>query len=446
MRRMVQQVRNERGATAAFVAVCIAGLLGMGALAVDMGMLLKTHSDAQRTADAAALAGASAFLNKKPEDAIADAYTRAIEYAGRNTVGRTKIDTTGQNVFGKNGNTYVDFAEGQVQVIPAEEKVRVIVTRAAVGTWFGRILGKRMVNVSAKAAAIADNWGTGKCVKPFAFPDYWDDRDDDIDPANRLLDLGPGQGKGGEEWGWDAGAGDTYKRWQDPNSGANQWTGLGSSFRNNSVYKDDSKTGTKYWDDYGRPVVLKKSNPQQTMAPSFFQPWVLPGSSPGAADYRKNIAECSPVSINLNQEYTTDPTADTSSYDNKPGNMIGPTKQGMEDLIAKDPDACWAPLPDPIHSGWTSGEVRKLDASGKCTVAYPEWEASPRVALVPLMDPSLADNGKTKLKFNNLAMIFIEDQKGRHDPVVARFLYFAKGSGPEGPATGPLLKKIRLVE
>ena len=67
------------------------------------------------------------------------------------------------------------------------------------------------------------------------------------------------------------------------------------------------------------------------------------------------------------------------------------------------------------------------------------------MALVPLMDPSLADNGRTKLKFNNLAVLFIEEQKGRHDPVAGRFMYFAKGTG-QGETQGSLVKKIRLVE
>ena len=43
------------------------------ALAVDLGMLIKARSDAQRNADAASLAGASAFQNNKPQDAIYDA-------------------------------------------------------------------------------------------------------------------------------------------------------------------------------------------------------------------------------------------------------------------------------------------------------------------------------------------------------------------------------------
>jgi hypothetical protein len=67
------------------------------------------------------------------------------------------------------------------------------------------------------------------------------------------------------------------------------------------------------------------------------------------------------------------------------------------------------------------------------------------VALVPLFDPGQVGNGNIKLKFNNLAMIFIEDQKTRHEAVVARFLYFAKGTSEDTNA-GSLVKTLRLVE
>ena len=65
--------------------------------------------------------------------------------------------------------------------------------------------------------------------------------------------------------------------------------------------------------------------------------------------------------------------------------------------------------------------------------------------MVPLFSPDQLQSGRTSLKFNNLAVIFIEEQKGRHDPVVGRFLYFAKATST-GETTGSLIKKLRLVE
>ena len=434
---------NERGATIALVAVSLTALMGMGALAVDLSMLMKARGEAQRAADASALAGASAFLTQKPLDGVDSARVRAIRQVGRNYVNGRMVDTMSQATSVTGTRSVTTMNEAVVVVIPDSEKVRAIVRRTNIPTFFGRVLGFAGIPVSAKAAAVAANAGAGKCIKPFAIPDWWADGDNDVDMAgNRIEDLGNGQGKNGERWGWTDGV-DTYVRYGSPTGTP---TGLGSSYRNCiTCYAKGDTAQRVYWDDYGRPIVLKKSDPNQTVSPSFFQPWVLPGSDPGAKDYRENIVSCSGVEVNLNEEYTTDAGADTSSYDNKPGNMIGPTKQGMDSLISLDPNACWAEFPHPNHTGYTIGEVRKLDANKNCTVPYPDWEASARVALVPLFDPSQVDNGRTELKFNNIAVIFIENQKSRHEPVVARFMYFAKATNT-GPTSGTLIKKLRLVE
>ena len=439
-------LRNRRGAALALVAVSLVVILGMGALAVDMGMLIKQHNDAQRAADAAALAGASAFQDAKPFDAIVPAGKQAIEYLAKNYVGGTYIDTSGAVSSVNGGNRYItQVAEGVVVVLPDSQKVRVIVRRAAVGTFFARVLGYLNVPIAAKAAARVFEAGSGKCVKPFAFPDYWYDADNDNAPANRLEDLGPGQGKGGETWKYGSSPDDHYRAYGDAD-GTGEVTGLGSDFRNSSVAGGD-KTNTKYWEDKGRPIILKKSNPQQTSSPGFFLPWVLPGSNPGAADYKANIVGCNPAQINLTTDFNVDGSADTSSYDNKPGNMIGPTKQGMDSLIALDPKACWAPSTE-VREGvtYTTGSVKLLSDANTCTVDYPGWMSSPRVAIVPLFDPAQMQSGKTQLRFNNLALIFLDPQLDRHAPVAGHFLYFVRGTGPADPNKGSLIKQLKLVE
>jgi hypothetical protein len=437
-------IRNRHGAALAIVAISLVVILGMGALAVDMGMLIKQRDDAQRAADAAALAGASAFQESKPLDAVAPATTRAEEYLARNYVGGTYIDATPVGSYVNGGNRYItEVNEGVIVVLPDSQKVRVIVHRQAVGTLFGRVLGFLNVPIAAKAAARVFAAGTGKCVKPFAFPDYWDDADNDPND-NHLEDLGPGQGKGGEAWEYGSSGSDHYRAYGD-GDGTGDVTGLGSGFRNNSVASNDN-TNTKYWEDYGRPIVLKKSNPQQTSSPGFFLPWVIPGSNPGAQDYKKNIVGCNPAAINLTTDFNIDGTADTSSYDNKPGNMIGPTQQGMDDLIALDPRACWAPATDSLHAGFMTGSVKLMSDGGSCTEDYPGWMSSPRVAIVPLFDPAQMHSGKSQLRFNNLALIFIDPQLDRHAAVAGHFLYFTKGTGPANPNTGSLIKTLKLVE
>ena len=429
-------VRNERGVAIVIVAVSLAVILGMGALAVDMGMLIKQRDDAQRAADAAALAGASAFVNAKPLDALDSARVRAVNYLAKNYVGGTYIDTSGQATTSVGGNRYITTVnEGVVVVLPDSAKVRVIVRRPAVGTVFGRVLGFFEVPIAAKAAAVAASVGAARCLKPFALPDIWGDFNDDDSPTNRLEDIGDDWKNPVENWRWNPEAGDYYRPY-GATTGTGEYTGWGSSYRNN--YTDEN--GNRYWDDYGRRVKLKVTSSHDVPSPSFFQAWAINDDRGGDA-YRWNIANCAEAEIKLETEVDFDETLDSET--SEPGNMVGPTFQGMTDLIAKDPTACWAETPS-SHIGYTSGEVRHM-VGGSCTGEYRFWESSPRVITVPLFSPDQIQSGRTSLKFNNLAVFFIEEQVSKDDPVVARFLYFARGSGA-GPAVGSLVKDLKLVE
>ena len=159
---------NERGATLVLVALSLTVLLGMGALAIDAGMLYTARTELQRTADAAALAGASAFIDSPNSMAADPARQRAMEYATANPV---------------RGELLVP-AQIDVQVLLAEEKVRVAV-RSTAKTLFATIFNVDLVGVATIAAAHAAVGGTqGVCVKPLAVPDPWLDNDDD--DGNRM--------------------------------------------------------------------------------------------------------------------------------------------------------------------------------------------------------------------------------------------------------------------
>ncbi len=443
-------VKSERGSTIVIVAVSMGALLAVGAVAVDLGMLLKVRNDAQRVADASALAGAAAYLKQKPSDAVDSAFHHAFDYASRNYIGGTFVDTSSKSpVTGftstTNGTHKVQTSrEAVVIVIPDSQRVRVVVRRPATGTFFGRVFGVRSVAVAAKAAAEATNANTSNlCIKPFALPDIWSDVDNDNNPANRLEDIGNNPNRPAENWRYDpTKSGEYYRAYgNDTPGGSPTYTGWGSSFRNNSTTADNP--GVKYFDDYGRVVKLKVTSSKDVPSPSFFQAWVVPGTGKGASDYKENIWSCSTATINLTTDYSYNDGVDDVD-DSKPGNMVGPTFKGMDSLISKDPDACWAAFPDPANPGYTRGEVRKK-IGNSCTQAYPGWEASPRVITVPLFDPSQITSGRTSLRFNNLGVFFIQEQKNKKDPITANFLYFAKGTGAPGSG-GPLIKKLRLVE
>jgi len=160
-------VSDERGATAAFVAVGMIMLLAMVALAVDLGLLLGARTDSQRVADAAALAGAASFITL-PDDADRPRQW-AIEYAAKNTVLGTPSTVLPEDV----------------DVLMAEQKVRVRVRNItergnAIRTIFARVLGWDEVNVGTVAAAEASTAKkTGACPIPLALPDRWLEGDGD---------------------------------------------------------------------------------------------------------------------------------------------------------------------------------------------------------------------------------------------------------------------------
>jgi hypothetical protein len=266
---------------------------------------------------------------------------------------------------------------------------------------------------------MVSNAGAARCLKPFALPDMWSEDRDDRN-GNRLEDSN-------ENWTYDPNRGDRYRSFQDPDGGG-QYTGLGSDYRN--AYQTASDPH-RYYNDYGRRFELKVGKSNDALSPSDFQAWDLPGSR-GGSDYRDNISECNSSEIELGQPYSTEP-----------GNMTGPTEQGIQNLLAQDPDACWATFPDPQHVGFYTGEVRRR-SGGSCSEPYTEWLSSPRVALVPLFDPVQSRSGRHDVTFNNVGVFFIQglDSDGN---VVGNFLYFAKGTGA-GSESGSLLKQLRLSE
>lgn len=114
-------------------------LLGVAALAIDVGYLYTVRSSLQRAADAGCLAGGSGLLVSQ-----AEASSRATDFAGRNLTGTVS-----------GANTTVSF--------PAPTTVRVDVSHPQVRLFFGGILGKPTALVNANAAcqvALAGSvWG-----------------------------------------------------------------------------------------------------------------------------------------------------------------------------------------------------------------------------------------------------------------------------------------------
>ncbi|MBT8488480.1 MAG: hypothetical protein KJO65_06650, partial [Gemmatimonadetes bacterium] len=229
----------------------------------------------------------------------------------------------------------------------------------------------------------------------------------------------------GEEWELGSHPDDRYIPYTGPNGPADA-TGYGSEWRGPDQ-------------DFGSQINLKMPDPQSEYvpAPGIFLPWRIPydddqepcdqggggGQDSGGAVYRRNICSCNNSPVELGAEYQIEP-----------GNMIGPTNQGVDELIEDDPNAYW----DPTMDGGRGG-IRDSD--------FGDGLSSPRVIKLALFDPSeIEGSGMQTIRFNNFALMFIEEQAGRHDPVVARFMYFVSGEESTGPTTGSLVRYLRLVE
>lgn len=420
-------IRNTRGATLALIALSMMVVLAIAALAIDLGMLIKTRAEAQRTADGAALGGASAFLVGPAVSAVDSAIARALEVSANNTVDGQYVDTTGQTRQVIGGSTWAYTTEATVEVVPNDVLVRVTINRPNVGTWFAEVLGIQLVPVLGRAAAVAAATGAARCVKPFAVPDIWDENSamraggPYFETGDTDSDL---EWDGNEHWVFDDATspynGTDYYEVYDPNVASGTQTGYGSTYRNGN--------GSGVVDDYGRAMVIKAQSPSGALGPGFFFPWRLPGLQ-GASDYFDAIVGC-PV-----------PGASVLGvpYDVETGNMVGPTHQAIDSLISTDLNAQWDPV---------AGQVTGVNQ----TLYGTDWRNSPRVIKVGLMDPhqviDIHDGGHTEVAFNNFALLFLEgfQGSGNQAPLIARFLWFVSGTGNPGGGPSSLTRVLQLVE
>ncbi|CAA9317531.1 MAG: hypothetical protein AVDCRST_MAG68-2740 [uncultured Gemmatimonadetes bacterium] len=292
MPRIRSRLDDRQGSALVLVVVAMVGLLSMMALAVDLGMLRTAHGEAQRAADAAALAGASAFMEMAPTEAAAPARQRALDYVGRNTLRGTAFRAE----------------EATVEVLPPLKRVRVRVRKPAVSTWFARIFGVNSAAVSARAAAHATRAPSSRCVKPFVPPDLWAEMDDD---RNKNGEWDPW-----EVWEYEPDRGDFYNPGGASATSNRPETGYGSAFR-----------GPKH--DRGRKVMLNVS-----ALSGFANLWAMPdgdwGLDVGGAALRNNISGCNTTPISVGKPYKL-----------QSGIKAGPVFQGVNELILRDPGARW---------------------------------------------------------------------------------------------------------
>jgi hypothetical protein len=421
-RKLERTIRDEKGmAYVLLLAALLMGMLGLGAIAVDVGVLLTARSEAQRTAEASAHAGAMEFMFAiKPENSVIPAAQRSLQYAGNNNVRFQPIDATAGTSSWQGSVFLQPFNEGLIEVLRDSLKVRTRVNRTVVPTIFGRFVDVNSWSIGAMAAAQVTFAGTARCVKPFAVPDRWYD----------------------ENGNFYIGSNEPYARFDQMAPEPPVQTGYGSAFRNNPTYAVDGRTNPEYdpqvQEDIGRRVRLRAGNQETTPSPSMYFHWDLPpdpeistANCPGGAGgslFHREICHCNNSEIVLGQTYST-----------STGAQMGIIRQGLNSLVAQDPGAQW----DPINKVVTGS-------------LYDPWWNSPRVATVALFDPRplLEDgssfSGRQDIVFNNFASIFIEplpSGSGQNDDVYGRFIPRARGArgSPNGNA-GTLVRMLQIVE
>jgi len=381
MIQRIQHVRDdERGISIIFVSLGFMAFLSATTLAIDVGMLMTARTQAQNAADAGALAGATAlaFNSFTDQSASGPAVTSAINAAKTNLViGQAPSVTFSDVTFPK------DPITGQFDAV----QVWVHRTQARgnpVATLIAQIFGVRTVDVNATATAAAVPANAEICVLPLTIPDKWIEK-------------------------------------QSPADTFDMYDNKGNLLSNPDVYVPPGQTGATGYNpdsDKGLQLVLKNNNGTK-VAPSMYNPWDLPGSV-GGNDYRNNIASCNPNLVKM---------GDNMVPEN--GNMVGPTQQGTDDLIAQDSNAHW-------------------DTFCNC-VKGSAFPVSPRIRIVPLYDPVLyaqgLQSGKSgpQLQVVNYLGFFIESNgsgqvTGRITPILGKI----SGNGP--PSIGGFASVVMLVQ
>jgi Flp pilus assembly protein TadG len=352
---------GETGSVVVFSALIMVVLAAFATLAVDYGFLQYKRSQLQTAADAAALAGAADLL--RHGDDFNTVRATAVDFGQRNL---GEQDTVASAVTASD----VELLKGETSAAGATpDTVRVTAGRTTqrgnpVDMFLGPVLGWNTQDLTATASASLFCSDQTKCLKPFSPP---------------------------AKFTWDDSC-DTDKKFKN-----NDAFDPGSSCELSSVNVLGYDAG-----DLGAPIVLKLSDSHDTVVPGHFQAVDYPPANTGdpesgAAVYRLNIAGCTASNNTVVRE--------GDELVIEPGNMVGPTNQGLAELIATDPGASWDSATNSITGS-----------------AYADPMKSPRVALIPFYDPSRPQNsGRNSIYVYQLGAVFIENTNAKGE-VVGRFM------------------------
>ncbi len=301
MRNTRDQIHTtRRGVALPFIALLLVVFLGMAALAVDVGILLGARTEAQRTADAAALAGATILLADGQNESLAR--STAIDWAARNLI-------RNESVVVEPGDVDVELQNGLVRV----RIYRTAARNSAVPNIFARAIGFPTADVATWAAAIAGAGNAIRCPLPFALVDRF----------------------------WDTSAGQ-LSGWTD------------AIDRNNDIYNPGARevdpaspTLPTGWSnlDIGQVWRIYPGSNQQTPTPGWYFPLSLDGGGANPnTGYGAWIRGCPRPDL----RFTIG-----ADIDIEPGAMTGPTNQGFAAVLDGDNTEWSFALNCPVQPGAT---------------------------------------------------------------------------------------------
>lgn len=335
--------RRQAGVSLVIVAGALAMLLALAGLAIDLASLYAARAEAQRAADAAALAGAQEFVT-----------SGCTSSAGGCTPGGFQEALAIQQAQSVGGQNYVGGQKANIlpaditfnYPTPQDPEITVVVRRSAsrgtpnqpggaMPTYFAKIFGVFSADVSASATAEAFNPSGSnipvgaKCLKPWLIPncDYSRMVGKNSPDANTLCPA----------------VKNSYP----------------SYFVNPNQNDTILNPGTAPSGVIGQLITIKPGDPSQGSAPGQFYPVdLLPGASPavcpacangggggGASAYRSNIECCNGGTL----------TPGIMTVQPITGNMVGPTQQGVQCLIHQVGGGTGEDVLDPTTMSITAG-------------------------------------------------------------------------------------------
>lgn len=436
---------NESGVSIIVIAVAMIFVLAMAGLGIDLASLYVGRSEAQRSADAAALAGAEAFVsggcatgstgNGLTANCMTMAKERAITVGDENLIQGQSPEIASSDISFPNQTS----SDPQIQVIAGRGTYNGADHGNALPTFFMKIFGINTASVSAKATAEAFNpsgstMSIGStCVKPWLFPNC-DQFNTTVDAPNNDCDQSNGtvgpfvipDGNGGFE---------VARPGYYPNG----------AFNEPYVIKPGNVTGAAAPGQF-YAAYLPTAGSIPTSCPSCANTVTSGGTGSGAL-YRANIECC-----NTNRLYCGEVLDLNTTLQSVPGNMVGPTYQGVNCLIHQDDiygtsscgqdyiqgtsDNCNDPNPQQGATGLPligssypqimPGANNPYNPSGTQPI-----NNSDSVIVAPIYN-GIIQSGQNTLQIAGFAQIFIRDASKANQGTIYAYVLSISGCGNGG--------------